>query len=154
MDGILRKKFYKLWHNMKSRCYNHNHPRYPSYGGSGVTMCDKWLSFNGFLEDIVDIEGYSERDILKGNIHLDKDSRDITNKIYNIEKCKFINIETNNKFKPNQMRGFIATAPNGEEFEGLNISEFARVHYLNQSTISACLNNKIKKHKGWIFRLV
>lgn len=52
MDKVLRRKLYKLWHNIKNRCYNVNHPRYKQYGGRGVVMCDKWLTFDGFLEDV------------------------------------------------------------------------------------------------------
>ena len=27
---------------MKSRCYNQNNPRYASYGGRGIAICDEW----------------------------------------------------------------------------------------------------------------
>ena len=52
------------------------------------------------------------------------------------------------------MKKFIGISPQGEMFEGFNISEFARTHNLHQSTISACLKGKIKKHKGWSFKLI
>ena len=29
--------------NMKYRCYNSNDTRYNSYGGKGITICNKWL---------------------------------------------------------------------------------------------------------------
>lgn len=154
MDKVLRRKLYKLWHNIKNRCCNVNHPRYKQYGGRGVVMCDKWLTFDGFLEDVENIDGYCEYEILNGKLCLDKDSKDIDNKIYCLDKCSFIDITTNNKFKPSQMRKFIGISPSGEEFIGYNISEFARVYNLHQQTISDCLNDKIKKHKGWIFKLV
>lgn len=45
---------YKVWCNMKSRCYNKNHPKYMNYGARGITVCDKWLTFEGFYEDMGD----------------------------------------------------------------------------------------------------
>ena len=35
-------KVYKLWQNIKSRCYNNKHNSYKYYGAKGVKMCDEW----------------------------------------------------------------------------------------------------------------
>lgn len=43
---------YHTWHGMKSRCYNISHSHYKWYGGKGITVCDKWLTFAGFYEDM------------------------------------------------------------------------------------------------------
>jgi hypothetical protein len=43
---------YKVWNNFKTRCYNSNTLNYNRYGGRGITVCDKWLTFEGFLEDM------------------------------------------------------------------------------------------------------
>lgn len=45
-------KIYFVWGSMKSRCLDKNHPRYKDYGGRGITICEKWLQFTGFLEDM------------------------------------------------------------------------------------------------------
>jgi hypothetical protein len=37
---------------MLQRCLNPNHESYPDYGGAGVTACDQWLTFEGFLSSI------------------------------------------------------------------------------------------------------
>jgi len=37
---------------MKQRCLNPKHKDYANYGGRGITICDKWLTFKGFLSDI------------------------------------------------------------------------------------------------------
>jgi len=45
---------------MKSRCLNKNVRAYAKYGAIGITVCDKWLTFSGFLEDMgVKPEGYT-----------------------------------------------------------------------------------------------
>lgn len=49
---LYNSSLYKSWSNMKTRCLNKNNYNYKSYGGRGITICDKWLTFSGFLEDM------------------------------------------------------------------------------------------------------
>jgi predicted XRE-type DNA-binding protein len=37
---------------MLRRCRNTSHHAFKSYGGRGITVCDKWLHFDGFFEDM------------------------------------------------------------------------------------------------------
>lgn len=37
---------------MRRRCLNPNHAKYPIYGGRGITICERWLSFGNFLKDM------------------------------------------------------------------------------------------------------
>ena len=51
--GLRFHKLYSTWAEMKQRCYNPNRPKYPHYGGRGITVCDRWIeSFKNFLEDM------------------------------------------------------------------------------------------------------
>ena len=43
---------YYTWSGMKARCLNPKHKNYPKYGGAGITVCEKWLTWAGFLEDM------------------------------------------------------------------------------------------------------
>jgi len=45
---------YGVWKNMKQRCTNPNNPRYVDYGGRGITVCKRWLSFENFYADMGD----------------------------------------------------------------------------------------------------
>lgn len=49
MHGTL---IYNTWHSMIQRCTNPNSSDYPNYGGRGITICDRWLDFRNFLEDM------------------------------------------------------------------------------------------------------
>jgi hypothetical protein len=40
------------WRGMKQRCRNPNNPAYPSYGGRGITVCERWNSFENFYADM------------------------------------------------------------------------------------------------------
>jgi hypothetical protein len=44
---------YNVWAAMKYRCGNPRCSSYPSYGGRGITVCDRWRnSFEAFLADM------------------------------------------------------------------------------------------------------
>jgi len=40
----------QTWRDMRARCLNPKHPKYPLYGGRGITVCERWgglLPFGG-----------------------------------------------------------------------------------------------------------
>jgi hypothetical protein len=43
---------YKTWKRMRSRCNDLNNPMYVNYGGRGITVCERWDSFELFLQDM------------------------------------------------------------------------------------------------------
>ena len=44
---------YRSWRALIARCTNPNHSRWHRYGGSGVSVCDRWRSsFQNFLADL------------------------------------------------------------------------------------------------------
>ena len=47
-----RKSEYESWAAMKQRCCNYKHTFYKNYGGRGITICDRWMNFSNFLEDM------------------------------------------------------------------------------------------------------
>jgi hypothetical protein len=40
------------WINMIYRCTDPDNPAYPNYGGRGISVCERWLSFDNFLADM------------------------------------------------------------------------------------------------------
>lgn len=45
-------RIYKLWAQMRNRCSNPNDPGWLLYGGRGITVCDRWRSFENFYADM------------------------------------------------------------------------------------------------------
>ncbi len=43
---------YRSWKAMHARCTDDRHPRYPSYGGRGITIAPAWASFEQFYADM------------------------------------------------------------------------------------------------------
>jgi hypothetical protein len=50
--GHARTSIYATWGDMINRCTNSTHPRWASYGGRGITVCDRWRKFENFLADM------------------------------------------------------------------------------------------------------
>ena len=58
--GLSKTKIYKVWRNMKTRCYNSNNKKYKDYGARGITVCDEWKdNFLAFYEWSIN-NGYKE----------------------------------------------------------------------------------------------
>ena len=52
MHGDTGTTEHRAWLAMLSRCFGY-HEDYPSYGGRGITVCDRWrYSYPAFLEDM------------------------------------------------------------------------------------------------------
>lgn len=43
---------YHAWHAMFQRCTNPHHASWEDYGGRGVTVCERWQSFENFIADM------------------------------------------------------------------------------------------------------
>lgn len=43
---------YYSWTSMLARCTNSSRRSFPDYGGRGIKVCERWLQFENFLEDM------------------------------------------------------------------------------------------------------
>lgn len=100
------KNEYDIWYTMLRRCYSKKDPSYINYGGIGVTVDQRWLCFENFLEDLPFIPGY---DLYKANnqcgirYEFDKDFMQSNipkeNRVYSKTTCCFIPGQYNNAIK-------------------------------------------------------
>lgn len=50
--GMSASKTYQSWRCMRQRCELKSHDKYKKYGGIGIRVCDRWMSFENFLSDM------------------------------------------------------------------------------------------------------
>lgn len=67
-----KNRLYRIWSNMKSRCYNPNASRYNRYGGKGIKICQEWIDdfmnfYNWAIENGYDDKKSIDRINVKGN---------------------------------------------------------------------------------------
>jgi len=109
---------------MKTRCTNNKVKSFKDYGGRGITICEKWLTFEGFLDDM------GER---PENTTIDRINNDLG---YYKENCQW---ETNIKQANNKSTNLKLTI-NGETF---GLCEWSRKIGKSSATLSYRINN------GW-----
>jgi hypothetical protein len=80
---------YRSWCGMKQRCLNKNNPKYPRYGGRGITVCDEWL-------DIIGFQRWAIKNGWKEGLSIDRIDN---NKGYNPENCRWISVSENSRKK-------------------------------------------------------
>lgn len=50
--GGKRSPEHSAWHSMLQRCNNPKSKRYAEWGGRGITVCERWRTFDNFLADM------------------------------------------------------------------------------------------------------
>lgn len=106
--GFYGTRIYRIWDDMKARCYNPNAVSYPNYGGKGIAICKEWKEFIPFYEWAIQ-NGY------KNNLTIDRldNSKD-----YSPNNCRWVDMKTQaNNRSTNHLVNY-----NGET---LNLSQWA-----------------------------
>lgn len=56
--AISKTNFYMIWNSMKQRCLNKTYVHFKHYGARGIQVCQQWMKFEGFKDDMY--ESYLE----------------------------------------------------------------------------------------------
>lgn len=84
------KRIYKIFMQMKNRCYNKKCKDYKNYGGRGIKIYQKWLN-NYYV-----FQNWSIKNGYKDNLTIDRIDG---NKSYEPNNCRWVEKSINSKFK-------------------------------------------------------
>lgn len=150
IHGKWATPIYSIWVAMIQRCENPKSTAYKWYGARGISVCERWHSFENFYADVGDPpEGMS----------LDR----YPNMDGNYEPSNFrwaTKKEQANNSRPKssghcKQRWFRAWHEDSMcQYLSNNQNKFARKYGLCRSSISLCLRSKRKTTKGWTFKWI
>jgi len=130
--GLCKTPEYKTWGGMFTRCTNKKADSYPAYGGRGISVCERWKSFDLFLEDM------GKRPSHKHSI-----DRIDPNGNYEPENCRWATLRDQNYNKRNTI--FVT-----HDGESKNIDQWAEIYGIPYKVILRRLNHG--KVGGFLFR--
>ena len=154
------KRIMKLWTGMISRCYNKRDDSYQSYGHKGVTVSEDWHDYSKFYKDIKHVDGWDDVRFKKGELQLDKDSKQMDKKckIYSLDTCRFLTPKENSYYSTySRQRTFSALSPDGLYYPSeRNVADFCSIHELPDKnavyeSIDARKEGKVRTVSRWVF---
>lgn len=83
--NMVNSSTYQTWESMIQRCTNPNNLNYKYYGERGIAVCERWLKFDNFLQDM---------GLRPDNLELDRINNDLG---YYKENCRWITHRDNLK---------------------------------------------------------
>lgn len=153
-------KIWRIYFNMKSRCYNTKNRAYANYGGRGITVCDEWLnsfenfvewSFNNGFEDLPEISidridnnlGYSPDNCRWVNAKMQARNRR-SNVIINYEDEKYTGVELSEKLNIPYSR-IISRVSRGNDVSEITSKKYLKSYYKNSGEKSK--KSKLKENE-------
>ena len=102
-EKFKRKKIYGTWYNMKKRCFDPNQKQFKDWGGRGITICERWMIFENFYEDMKKTWTPEENTIDR----IDKDGN------YEKENCRWLSQSENTRKRNEESGNPFQTRPDG-----------------------------------------
>lgn len=90
-------RLYKVYYNMKNRCYNENSGDYKYYGGRGITICEEWLNSYLTFKEWAYANGYDDA-AEKGKCTIDRIDVDGN---YDPSNCRWVDMSTQSRNRRN-----------------------------------------------------
>lgn len=134
--GFSQTAIYKVWKNMRSRCYNPKHKSFKDYGGRGIKVCDEWINNPSVFVNWAISNGY------KKGLQLDRINNDGN---YEPNNCRFVTPKVNTRNRRNTKIGFSDIREINllkKQNPKLTTVEIAERYRVNPATIRKILSRK------------
>lgn len=135
--GKSNNRLYRIYANMKDRCYRPKHNRYKHYGAKGIIVCEEWLNDFQAFYDWAMANGYAD------NLSIDRIDN---NGNYEPSNCRWATVEEQANNKSNNVRlefkGRELTMAQWEKEIGLKRGELWRRIYEYHWTIEKALSTR------------
>ena len=82
--GCSNSRLYRIWTNMKTRCYNTKSPKYKVYGARGITVYESWKNCYTMFMDWAITHGYND------SLTLDRIN---VNGNYDPSNCRWVSVK-------------------------------------------------------------
>lgn len=92
---LAKHPLYKVWKNMRSRCYNKKIKQYKDWGGRGITVCDEWRNNFTVFYDFAIANGWTRE------LTIDRTNN---NENYTPSNCRFVTHLVNNNNRRNKKK--------------------------------------------------
>lgn len=96
--NLRKTRLYRIWANMKTRCYNTSDFHFERWGARGITVCDEWKNDFKAFYDWAMSNGYSD------DLSIDRIDND---KGYSPDNCRWATAKEQNNNKRNVKKGVI-----------------------------------------------
>lgn len=116
--GESKTRLYKIWVDIKKRCYRKTFWAYDRYGGRGITLCDEWHDYTVFRDWCI-ANGYAD------DLTIDRIDNDGN---YEPSNCRWVDRKTQANNKSNVRH----ITYNGET---KTVSEWAEIIGVNRQTL-------------------
>ena len=135
-SGGKQTRTYNIWCSMLRRCNSIKNDSFYLYGARGIKVCDRWRSFNNFLEDMGNPEPSQSIDRID------------TEKGYSPINCRWSDIKTqmNNK-RTNvliEYDGSTKTIAQWAEYVGMKYATLYRRIVVSKWDIKDALNRRVE----------
>ncbi len=127
--SIKDKRFYGIWRKMINRCLNKKISNYKRYGGRGIKVCNRWLEFENFRDDMY--KSYLEHieEFNKENTTIDRINNEGN---YRKNNCKWATMQEQSN---NRRNNHLITYNN----QTMTIAQWARKLNINLDTLNSRL---------------
>lgn len=90
--GLCSERIYRIWQDMKKRCYDKNWRQYKDWGGRGIKVCGEWR------DDFISFYNWAIANGYKDNLTIERIDNDGN---YEPDNCTFIEFKKQSKNRRN-----------------------------------------------------